>query len=205
MSAEPDPRVRVLIADEDRDQLVALAAVLEELGHEVTAHAVSPAEAAQLIADDDPSVAIVALHEDRDHALELIDEITEYSSGPVIAVIEQEDPDFVRHAADLGIYAYAQPLAPSAVQGAIDVAVRRHAETERLEERVDQLESALERRAVIERAKGILMERHGVEDRAAFELLRGHARSHNRKVVDVARAVTEGHALLSAGERDPQP
>ena len=43
---------------------------------------------------------------------------------------------------------------------------------------------------------GILMERHSLADRAAFELMREHARSNNRTVVDVAAAVTEGHALL---------
>jgi AmiR/NasT family two-component response regulator len=145
---EGDAALRVLIADEDRAQLEALASVLEELGHEVAAHAVSVSEAAQVIAEEEPAVAIVALHEDEDHALGLIDEIVEYASGPVIAVIEREDAEFVRLAAERGIYAYAQPLTPPAVQGAIEVAVRRRAEAEELEERVDQLESALERRGV---------------------------------------------------------
>jgi AmiR/NasT family two-component response regulator len=49
---------------------------------------------------------------------------------------------------------------------------------------------------VIERAKGILMERHGVDDREAFELLREQARSTSRPVIEVAQAVLEGHALL---------
>ena len=70
--------------------------------------------------------------------------------------------------------------------------MRRHGEAARLTEQVDQLEGALERRAVIERAKGILMERHGVDERAAFELLRTHARANNRTVVDCAHAVLDG-------------
>jgi response regulator NasT len=49
---------------------------------------------------------------------------------------------------------------------------------------------------VIERAKGIVMERHSVDETAAFELLRDHARSSNRRVLDVARAVIDGHGLL---------
>jgi response regulator NasT len=49
---------------------------------------------------------------------------------------------------------------------------------------------------VIERAKGILMERHSVDDRRAFELLRDHSRSGGRRVVDVAQSVLDGHALL---------
>ncbi len=40
------------------------------------------------------------------------------------------------------------------------------------------------------------MERHGVDERAAFELLRTHARANNRKLVEVAGAVSEGHLLL---------
>ena len=49
---------------------------------------------------------------------------------------------------------------------------------------------------MIERAKGILMERHGVDERDAFDMMRDHARSQSRRVVDVALSVTEGHALL---------
>jgi len=74
--------------------------------------------------------------------------------------------------------------------------MRRHAETTKLTEQVAQLESALERRGTIERAKGILMERHGVDDRAAFELLRQQARRSNRRVIELACAVIDGHALL---------
>jgi AmiR/NasT family two-component response regulator len=61
---------------------------------------------------------------------------------------------------------------------------------------VSQLESALERRGTIERAKGILMERHGIDERAAFELLRRQSRKSNRRVVELAHAVSDGHALL---------
>jgi AmiR/NasT family two-component response regulator len=82
------------------------------------------------------------------------------------------------------------------VQGAIEVALRRYREAEKLTEKVSQLESALERRVLIERAKGILMERHGIGERDAFELLRDHARTTGRRVVDVAQAVLDGHALL---------
>jgi response regulator NasT len=74
--------------------------------------------------------------------------------------------------------------------------MHRHAEHARLAEQVEQLETALERRGTIERAKGILMERHGVDDRQAFELLRQQARRSNRRVIDLALAVADGHALL---------
>lgn len=186
----------MLAADEDRQALESVAAVLAELGHEVISYAIGLAEAAGQIASEEPDLTVVALHEDDDHALDLIDEISQYGSGPVIALLETEDPDFVAAAAQRGIFAYAQPVNAETVRGAIDVAMRRHAELARLSEQVDQLEGALERRAIIERAKGILMERHGMGDREAFALLRDHARRQNRTVVELARSVAEGHALL---------
>lgn len=189
--------LRVLLADEDERQLRTLEGIVRDLGHDVAAHAVTVAEAAGQIACDEPDVSIVALHEDREHALALISQLAEYASGPVIAAVGEDDPEFVKRAADEGIFAYASAITPESVQGAIDVAMERHREAAGLEEQVGQLQGALERRAVIERAKGMLMERHGIDDSAAFERLRSHARSNNRKVVDVARAVVDGHTSLS--------
>jgi AmiR/NasT family two-component response regulator len=190
--------LRILLADEDRAALKDLSEVLEGLGHEVTPFAVSVAEAVELIAREDPDMAFVVIHDDDQHALALISETVEYASGPVLAS-GLTDPDFVARAAEMGVAGFVDSDRPEAVQAAIEVAVRRHRETSRLEEKVDQLQSALDRRAVIERAKGILMERHGVDDRAAFERLRDHARAGGRRVVDVAQAVIDGHALLPRG------
>lgn len=188
--------LRVLIADEDEPALQALANVLEGLGHVVTPFAVSVVEAAEIIAREDPEVAFVAVHRDDEHALALIGESVEFASGPVIAQVSQCDTEFVARAAERGISAWVDSNEPEAVQAAIEVAVRRYREASQLADKVTQLETALQRRAVIERAKGILMERHSRDDRGAFELMREQARSTSRPVVEVAQAVLDGHALL---------
>ncbi|HEU4701944.1 MAG TPA: ANTAR domain-containing protein [Conexibacter sp.] len=188
--------LRILVADEDPQALDRLAALLHQLGHDVCAYAVDVADVAEKVAADDPEASMVVLHRDDDHALALIEEICAYASGPVIALTLEDDPEFAARAADRGIDAQAKPSSPEAVQSAIEVALRRHAEIERLEAKVDQLEGALARRALIERAKGILMERHGVDDRVAFERLRTRARTDRRRVVDVAHAVVEGQIEL---------
>jgi AmiR/NasT family two-component response regulator len=191
-----ETNLRVLIADENESALRSLHGVLAGLGHEVTPYAVSVHEAVELIAKEDPQVAIVVVHNDDEHALALIGEAVEFASGPVIAQLPDADVDFLSRAAERGISAYVESMDPESVQGAIEVAVRRYREAQQLHEKVDQLEGALERRGVIERAKGILMERHGVSERDAFELLRDHARASGRRVVEVAQAVLDGHALL---------
>ena len=193
-----ETNLTVLLADEDEAALTRLGEVLQGLGHEVTPFAVSVEEAAELIVREDPDLTIVVVHRNDDHALALIGEAVETASGPVIAQLRgrDDDVDLVARAAERGISAYVESDDPQHVQAAIEVTIRRYREAARLNEKVEQLESALERRAVIERAKGILMERHGVDDKSAFALLRDHARAGNRRVVDVASAVVEGHALL---------
>jgi response regulator NasT len=191
--------LRILAADEDESTLCAVDELLAQLGHTVMAHAVTLKQAAELIAREEPDLSVVAVHDDDEHALELIEEINEYASGPVIVLLGEHRPEFVSQAAERGIDAFARPRFLAEVQGAIELAVRRHSDTARLTEQVEQLESALERRGTIERAKGILMERHGVDDRKAFELLRQQARRSNRRVVDLAHAVADGHALLPGG------
>ncbi len=87
------------------------------------------------------------------------------------------------------MFAYITDAEAKDWQSSIDIVLRRFTE-------YHDLQGAFGRRAVTERAKGILMERHSVDEAAAFQMLRDHARSANRKLVDVAGAVVDGHALL---------
>ena len=106
MTENGSRHLRVLIADEDKDALHQLADVLDELGHEVAPYAVSVSEAVELIATEDPDLAIVVVHQDDDHALALIAETVEYASGPVIAQTRDGDVEFVAargRARDLGV------------------------------------------------------------------------------------------------------
>lgn len=188
--------LNILAADENEQTLAQTDVMLSDLGHTVTAHATRVSEVGDLIISEDPDLSIVVVDDDDDHALDLIEEISEYARGPIIALVDGHDSDFVKRAAERGIFAFARAHFRDEVQGAIELAMRRHEENARLTEQVQQLEGALERRGAIERAKGILMERHGLDDRAAFELLRAKARSSNRRVFDLAHAVADGHALL---------
>ena len=181
--------LRVLVADEDEKALDGIARILRELGHDVVGRATSVAGVAGAIDEEEPDVAMVKLHADDDHALDLIEEVGDTGGCPVIALLDTEDPEFIARAADRGVIAYAQPVDRKSVQSSLEIAIRRFAKLSELSDAVDELEDAIARRATIERAKGILMERHGISDREAFEMLRREARSNNRRVHDVASEV----------------
>ena len=181
-----DGGLRVLVADESTAALDDIAAILRGMGHEVVARATSVAGVSAAVDEEHPDVAMVKLHGDDEHALGLIEELGDRRGCAVVALLDGEDPDFVARAADRGIIGYAQPVDEETVRSSLEVAIRRFAELSELGDAVDELEDAIARRATIERAKGILMERHGISDQKAFELLRSEARASNRRVFDVA-------------------
>jgi AmiR/NasT family two-component response regulator len=199
MSQREAEHLRVLIANERRDRLALVAPIVAGMGHEVIAREIDVEEVGPVTARERPDVALVGLGESSEHALVLIEKIVQEARCPVILLIHEPNPDFVREASKRGIFAYItdgdDEHDSHEWQSSIDIVLRRFAE-------FHDLEGAFGRRAVTERAKGILMERHSVDEDAAFTMLRDHSRASNRKLVDIASAVVDGHALLpkEAGE-----
>jgi AmiR/NasT family two-component response regulator len=193
MSYRDTQHLRVLIANERRDRLALVAPIVAALGHEVIAREIEVNDVGAVTARERPDVALVGLGESSDHALTLIEKIVRESACPVIVLLHAPDPDFVKEASKRGVFAYITDADAMDWQSSIDIVLRRFAE-------YHDLEGAFGRRAVTERAKGILMERHTVDEQVAFAMLRDHSRSVNRRLVDVASAVVDGHALLPKGE-----
>src|SRR3954451_9157551 len=189
MGRRETEHLRVLIANERKDRLGVVAAAVIALGHEVIAREIDVQDVGPVTARERPDVALVGLGESSDHALALIDKIVKEAACPVIVLIHARDPDFVSEASKRGVFAHISDADVEDWQSSIDIVLRRFAEYQ-------DLEGAFGRRALIERAKGILMERHAVDDASAFEMLREHSRTGNRKLVDIAMAVVDGHRLL---------
>ena len=181
--------LRVLIADEEQERLAVVGPLVASLGHEVIAREVSADDIGELTQSVRPDVALVGVGNDVALALELIGRIVKEATCPVIAVLTAADNGFVREAAKLGVFAYIVDDDPATWQNMIEIVLRRFAEYQ-------SLEGAFGRRALIERAKGILMERHNLPEDAAFSLIRTEARRSNRRVIEVAEAVLGGHGLL---------
>ncbi len=181
--------LRVLIANERKDRLALIAPIVAALGHEIIAREIDVEEVGAVTARERPDVALVGLGESSQHALDLIDRIVREATCPVIALLHSPDADFVREASKRGVFAHISDTDVQDWQSSIDIVLRRFTE-------YHDLEGAFGRRALIERAKGILMERHSIDDGAAFEMLRDRSRTDNRKLIDLATAVVDGHRLL---------
>jgi AmiR/NasT family two-component response regulator len=181
-------RLRVLVANQRQDRLAEVVDLVANIGHEVIAPQIDVAEVGPVTAREHPDVAFVGLGESSEHALELIGHIVHEAACPVVALLHEPDPEFVIEAARRGIFAYITDAKPHEWQNSIEIVLRRFAEFR-------DLETAFKRRSLTERAKGILMERHGVDEEKAFQMLRDYARGRQSVLVDAAESVVAGAEL----------
>jgi AmiR/NasT family two-component response regulator len=191
-------RLRVLISNEREDRIERIASVVRSLGHEVVLASTDVTAVGALTAETLPDVALVALGEDSEHALALIERIVREAACPVIALLVGQDAAFVDAASRRGVFAYVSEAAAPELGSALAIVLRRFAEYQ-------NLEGAFARRAITERAKGILMERYQIDEVAAFNRLRTHARASGRRLVEVAQAMCDSHGILSARPEAPPP
>ena len=188
---EDPPRLRVLIADQNQGRIAEIAGVISGLGHTVVARLLDVSEIAEATDREAPDVAIVGLdgEPEQTHALDLISEIVKQAACPVIADIDADDDSFIEKAARRGIFAYVKHGERPQMEHAIDIVLNRYSEFSRMH-------GALRTGAIIEQAKGILMERHGISPDEAFAELRARARNTNQSVFDIAQAVTVSYPLF---------
>jgi AmiR/NasT family two-component response regulator len=190
MSSDDPASLRVLVADGSTPLQAAVAAMVSSLGHSVMAVEHSLARVGPVTAAELPDVALVIVGDSSADALRTIREIVGEAACPVIAILAVEDARFIDQAARLGIFAHVvggEDL--TELQSSMDIALRRFAE-------YHALEGAFGRRALTERAKGVLMERHSIDEEQAFNMLRDEARRTQRKLVQVADAVLSSYRLL---------
>ena len=190
--------LRVLLANERPEHLEQIAHIIVRLGHIVTAHETDIAAVAARTEVGIFDVAIVGVGEDTEHALDLIGRIVREANCPVIAMLDSEDAAFIHQAAKRGVFAYitASQTSDDQLASAIDVVLARFTE-------FHNLAGAFGRRALAERAKGILMERHSIDEDVAFLLLRDQSRKTNRKLIDVAQAILDARPLLPGSSTMP--
>jgi response regulator NasT len=181
-------RLRVLVANERQDRLADVAALVEGLGHDVIAPQIEVSEVGPVTAREHPDVAFVGLGASSEHALRLIEQIVHEAACPVVALLHEPDPGFVVEAARRGVFAHITDGDPQEWQNSIEIVLRRFAEFR-------DLEGAFKRRTITERAKGMLMERHAVDEERAFQMLRDQARLTQTVLVETAQSIVDGKPL----------
>ena len=144
-----------------------------------------------------PEVVLVNLENPSRDMLEDFFVMSRALSRPIAMFVDQSDAEATGAAIDAGVSAYVvDGLSKQRIKPVLDLAVRRFQAFSRLQRELDEAKNALAERATVDRAKSILMKRRGIDEPAAYALLRGQAMRTNRRIAEIAEAIVTSEALM---------
>jgi response regulator NasT len=188
---------RILIAEDNDLVSLTLEEQLKGLGYDVIGIARTGTEAVSLAGRLKPDLIIMDIRMPEMEGTEAAARIRDQLALPIIMLTAYADKDTIRKAEAAGALAYlVKPVNENELPPAINIALARHRELQHLRSENLELQDALEARKLIERAKGILMQRLGLNERDAYERLRQRARDKRAKMKDIAQAIIEAEELL---------
>jgi two-component system, response regulator PdtaR len=164
--------------------------MLERAGFEVVAEARDGREAVALAAEHRPDLAVMDVKMPELDGIDAARQMLEQRQIPIVMLTAFSEAALVGRAVDAGVFGYlVKPFRESDLLPAIEAARARHAELQALRDEAGSLRDALEARKLIERAKGLLMEKDGLSEGEAFARLRGASQQTGRPLRDVAEAI----------------
>jgi two-component system, response regulator PdtaR len=183
-------RTRVLVAEDETIIRLDLCGLLENNGFEIVAAARDGEEAVALARELEPDFVIMDVKMPRLDGIEAARRILHERQIPIVMLTAYGQDEIVARAAEVGVFGYlVKPFREQDLLPAIRTARARHEELVTLREEADSLAEALAGRKVIERAKGLLMEREGLNEQAAFIRLRKASQVSGRPLKVIAEAL----------------
>src|SRR5436190_16797569 len=182
--------MRVLVAEDETIIRLDLRDLLERLGLEVCAEARDGEEAVRLARTEKPDVAIMDVKMPKLDGIEAARQILDERPIPIVMLTAYGQDEVVSRAVEAGVFGYlVKPFREQDLLPAIRTATARHEELVAVREEAESLSDALAARKVIERAKGLLMEKEGLSEQEAFERLRRASQISGRPLRVVAEAL----------------
>ncbi|HTZ08635.1 MAG TPA: response regulator [Acidimicrobiales bacterium] len=191
---------RVVIAEDEAIIRLDLKEILEAEGYEVVGETGRGDEAVELVAEHEPDLAILDVKMPGIDGIEAARRISAEQRVAVLILTAFSQRNLIEDARDAGVAAYlVKPFQRGELVPAIEVALARfeeytaiEEEYARLSQEVANLTDKLETRQMVDRAKGVLMDRHGMEEGEAFRFIQRTAMDRRSLMKDVASEVVEG-------------
>jgi len=192
-----EPSIRILLVDQNAERAAILEEGLREAGCRDITIVREMHSLMRRIVDSDPDVIFIDLENPNRDVLEQMFQVSRSVRRPIAMFVDQADSESIHAAVEAGVSAYVvDGLHKERVKTILDTAVSHFKAFNKLREQLERANQALEERKFVERAKGILMKERGINESAAYALLRTVAMNENRRIADVARSVVVAAGLL---------
>lgn len=184
------PPVRVLIADDEALIRMGLRTMLSEAGYQVVGEAGDGRRALDLIRKLDPDLVFLDIKMPPPDGLEVARQVMEAGPRPVVLLTAYGDREYVDRARRSGVMAYlVKPIKEADLTPTIELAMQHFRTMGLLAEKIESLEETLETRKLVERAKGVLMQREGLSEADAFQRIQKAGRDQRRPMKEIAQEI----------------
>ncbi|HEX8955646.1 MAG TPA: ANTAR domain-containing protein [Burkholderiaceae bacterium] len=188
---------RVLLVNDTDKPIAELCQALTAHGYEVLPLVATSRELTEAIKREKPDIVIVDTESPSRDTLEQLAVMHASAPRPVVMFSHDSDQQLIRAAVGAGVTTYVvDGLAPERLAPILEVALARFAEESRLRQRLAEVEQELANRKLIDRAKGLLMEKRGMSEAQAYEAMRSQAMKQSVKIAEVARRIIAMSDLL---------
>lgn len=183
-------QIKAVIADDESIIRLDLKTLLEEMGHIVVGEAADGQRALELARSMKPDVVIMDIKMPVMDGLDAAKIISEEKLAPVVLLTAYSQKDLVERAKEAGVYAYlVKPFQESDLLPAIEIAISRYLGQQDLQAALGDLEEKLETRKLVDRAKGILMDRYQMNEAEAFRRIQQQSMNQRRTMKEIAEAI----------------
>ncbi len=185
--------IRIVVAEDEAIIRLDLVETLREEGYEVVADTGRGDTAIELVREHKPDVAIFDIKMPGQDGLEAARAVSAEKICPVVMLTAFSQREVIEQARDAGALAYlVKPFQKTDLVPAIELAIGRFAELKLLSGERDALDEQLQLRKLLDRAKGVLIDKHHMTEQAAFDFIQKSAMSSRSRMKDVAQKVIDG-------------
>jgi two-component system, response regulator / RNA-binding antiterminator len=191
-------RLSIIVVEKDRDRALRIVDGLMASGdHSVTVIAEGTG-LARKIAEQRPDIVLIDAGDPSRDVLEELALVSGPMERPVAMFVDRSDEQMTRAAIEAGVSAYVvDGLHPDRIKPILDAAIARFHLFQKMRAELAATKAALEERKIIDRAKAILMKARGIDEEAAYALLRKTAMDQNRRMADIAQQLVMAAGLLT--------
>jgi AmiR/NasT family two-component response regulator len=194
--------IRVLIAEDEPIVRMDIKEILEGQGYEVVGEASDGQVAIELARKLKPDVIIMDIRMPNLDGIEAAKILTQEEIAPIIFLTAYSDKELVEKAKEVGVISYiVKPFKESDLFPAIEIAIARFKEFQLLRKEVEDLKDALETRKLVDRAKGLLMDREGLKEHEAFRLIQKASMDKRKPMKEIAQAIILAYELKDKKEK----
>lgn len=189
--------LRIFIAEDEPIVMQGYKIIITGIGHSIVGTAMDGKSAVEKILETKPDLAIMDINMPLMDGLQAIERINKEYRLPYIVITGYQDQKLLERASELGVFGFLpKPVDECEIRNTIEIAMARFEQVNRLKQDLEQAQTALKERKIIERAKGILMEKAKVTEPQAMKHLQKTARDRNKKLIEVAQEIIEADHLF---------